>query len=348
MVMLMLGMMAVFVALVVIHEEAAAEGLDDGGGLEPDFVPLVVDVGEGGQGAAGADRDGVDALAGGRREEEGGADDHREVGVAAEAEVAEGAGIGAPRTAVFEFVDDGAGPSFRGAGHRSRGEGRPEDVEGVALVAEVAGDRRHELVDRREGLEVGELVDGGAVADPEEVRAEQVRDHQVLRARLHRRREGRGLPRVAVRVVDEPRRGPLDRLGFDRPAPDADEPLRGRTAHGDAPRRREVQERVLRRGILRAETLEPRQRIEASGGVLEGSRRSIRLEGSIRLEPRVEARRQAHFVAVARGDALEGGPRLGGVGRGRPSRAKGQRRRRRRAAAPRPRRSGRRASACRL
>ncbi len=113
-----------------------------------------------------------------------------EVGVTGEIEVADHSSVNATPHRL-QFVDDLQCARLRRTGERAGGEGRPEHVDGVRTLPQVALDSRHEMHDMAEALDPHELGhrDGACDADLREVVARQVDEHEVLGALLGTREQ---------------------------------------------------------------------------------------------------------------------------------------------------------------
>ena len=82
-----------------------------------------------------------------------------ELGVAIEAEIAEGPSIKAARDG-FEFRDDLDGPFFRGSGDAAPWKEGLQGIELVEIPGELAGDRGDEVMDLFESFMAAEVEDG--------------------------------------------------------------------------------------------------------------------------------------------------------------------------------------------
>ena len=107
-------------------------------------------------------------------------------------------------------------PDLRGARDAAAGEGGSEQVEGIGVGTEPAGDGRHEVLDGGRPLEPQQPrhADRARLADPAEVVAEHVDDHHVLGLVLRARQQlaGEGAVLLARPASGA---GALDRVGRD-------------------------------------------------------------------------------------------------------------------------------------
>jgi len=142
----------------------------------PGFFVFAVGGGLGGDAAA----DGELPVAAGGGD---GADEDAEVQGTVEAEIAEGAAIGAAGGG-FELGDDLHGPDFGGTGDGAAGESGADEIDGGLAGGERAFDGRDEVLDELVGFEAAKLGDADAVglADAGEIVAEEIDDHHVFGA----------------------------------------------------------------------------------------------------------------------------------------------------------------------
>ena len=162
-------------------------------------------------------------------------------------------------------------PDLRRAGDAAAGERGREQVEGIGVGAEAAGDGRHEVLHGGRPLEAQQPrhADRPRLADPAEVVAEHVDDHHVLGLVLGARQQlaGEGavlLPGAAARARA------LDRVGGDHAlAVDRQERLRRRGQQ----RARRARWRATRRGRDSRRTA-PGRRCGGAGTRATGRRRT--------------------------------------------------------------------------
>jgi len=117
-------------------------------------------------------------------------DDHREIEPTTQVEIAERAGVHrAPHR--LDAVEDAHGRDLRRSRHRSGWKGGADEIDGVAVAAKPSRDGRHHLEHGRVALDRHQLGHRHAadLADPTEVVAHEIDDHQVLGAVLRRARE---------------------------------------------------------------------------------------------------------------------------------------------------------------
>jgi hypothetical protein len=133
---------------------------------------------------------------------------HRAVGP----DPAEGPGVRAAPDGL-ELLEDLHRPDLGCAGDRAARERCGEEVERVALLGEDAGDRRHEVLDGHGPLEPAQAGDahGARPADAPEIVAQDVDDHDVLRAVLGALEQLAGKGPV-LQPIAAARTGALDRV----------------------------------------------------------------------------------------------------------------------------------------
>src|SRR5689334_14901114 len=162
-----------------------------------------------------------------------GADRDREVATATQSEIADGAGIDAPRL-VLQLVDDLHRAQLRRAGHRTRWEAGPDRLGGRHLGTQPPPHARDELVHRLVRLDPHQIgyLDTADFANAAEVVAHEVDDRDVLCSvlRIHgQRRRQPGILRRAGGATG----GALDWPGLDPSlAIDREEALGRGAEHG--------------------------------------------------------------------------------------------------------------------
>src|SRR6266571_3098166 len=149
----------------------------------------------------------------------------------------------------LESFDDLHGPRLRRTRDRATGKCGPQQPRDRDVVPKASSDDTFQVVHVRERAKPPQdrHMDAAELADLAEVVPFQVDDHHVLRGVLLAREEflGESLVR-GVRSTPGP--GPLDRTGFDLPAPDAEEPFRARGQEAVVSRLEESSERRWRAG----------------------------------------------------------------------------------------------------
>ena len=136
----------------------------------------------------------------------------RSIGVAGVAEIADRAGIdAAPHR--FELVDNFHRADFRRARDRALRKGRGKCIEGVASVAQLAGDIRHDVHHVLVALDHHQLgdVDRADFSDAADIVAPEVDQHDVLGALLRIGEEF--LLEFAILVLGLAARGAFPRSG---------------------------------------------------------------------------------------------------------------------------------------
>ena len=162
--------------------------------------------------------------------EQHGAQGDAGVVVAVEAEVTDGAGVGAA-FAFFEFVEDLHGADLGRAGDGSSGKRGPHDIKGRASAGKLTGDVSddvHHVAIALDGHEVGDLH-ATVFGDATDIVAGEINEHEVLGALL-----GIGHEVVGIRIIFL-RSGSTatcagDRTDLNKVAGEADVDFR-RTAH---------------------------------------------------------------------------------------------------------------------
>src|SRR2546425_4480465 len=149
----------------------------------------------------------------------------------------------------LESLDDLHGPRLRRTRDRATGKRGPEELRDGDVLPEASSDDAFEMMHVREGTQPPQEwhVDGPELAHLAKVVPLQVDNHHVLRRVLLAREEFlRESLILRVRSTAGPR--PLDRTGFDLPAPDAQEPLGARRQEAVVSRVDESAERRRRAG----------------------------------------------------------------------------------------------------